>query len=324
MREWSRRRSDTSGASSSARRHPSRLAVLDARKPRGRRARRGPRLRRARRPLRLSRRRHGPRGYAVFTYDLRGHGRSPGRRGHIDRFSDYLADARRLPGGGAARVPGHAGGPARPQHGRPHRRRLGRRGGGRPGRPRAVFTVPRRAPGAAAAAGQGRPSALARRADAAHEAIPCATNSCRTIRPSWRRPAPIRSTIAGRPHAGRPRSWAPSRPSSRPPGACAWRSCFSTPTTTPSPTRARLRSSSREPPPSTKRSAATRLLPRDLQRGGQGGRVRRPGRVARRTRAGAGGGGDGTGHAAAGSVGLLPTPFRAGRTALTAAPRNRR
>src|SRR5271157_1875017 len=35
-----------------------------------------------------------PRGYAVFTFDLRGHGRSPGRRGHIDRFGDYLADAR--------------------------------------------------------------------------------------------------------------------------------------------------------------------------------------------------------------------------------------
>ena len=35
-----------------------------------------------------------PRGYAVATFDLRGHGRSPGRRGHIDRFADYLADAR--------------------------------------------------------------------------------------------------------------------------------------------------------------------------------------------------------------------------------------
>ena len=35
-----------------------------------------------------------PRGYTVFTFDLRGHGRSPGRRGHIDRFSDYLADTR--------------------------------------------------------------------------------------------------------------------------------------------------------------------------------------------------------------------------------------
>jgi alpha-beta hydrolase superfamily lysophospholipase len=35
-----------------------------------------------------------PRGYTVFTFDLRGHGRSPGRRGHIDRFGDYLADTR--------------------------------------------------------------------------------------------------------------------------------------------------------------------------------------------------------------------------------------
>jgi lysophospholipase len=34
------------------------------------------------------------RGLAVWTYDLRGHGRSPGRRGHIDRFTDYLADTR--------------------------------------------------------------------------------------------------------------------------------------------------------------------------------------------------------------------------------------
>jgi lysophospholipase len=34
------------------------------------------------------------RGLAVCTYDLRGHGRSPGRRGHVDRFADYLADTR--------------------------------------------------------------------------------------------------------------------------------------------------------------------------------------------------------------------------------------
>ena len=32
------------------------------------------------------------RGYAVVTFDLRGHGRSPGRRGHIGRFDDYVAD----------------------------------------------------------------------------------------------------------------------------------------------------------------------------------------------------------------------------------------
>jgi lysophospholipase len=32
------------------------------------------------------------RGYAVHVYDLRGHGRSGGRRGHVGRFSDYLDD----------------------------------------------------------------------------------------------------------------------------------------------------------------------------------------------------------------------------------------
>lgn len=31
-------------------------------------------------------------GYALSTFDLRGHGRSPGRRGHIDRFDDYIGD----------------------------------------------------------------------------------------------------------------------------------------------------------------------------------------------------------------------------------------
>jgi alpha-beta hydrolase superfamily lysophospholipase len=35
-----------------------------------------------------------PRGYAVQAYDLRGHGRSTGRRGHIDRFDRYLDDTR--------------------------------------------------------------------------------------------------------------------------------------------------------------------------------------------------------------------------------------
>jgi lysophospholipase len=34
------------------------------------------------------------RGHAVYVYDLRGHGRSAGRRGHIRRFADYLADTR--------------------------------------------------------------------------------------------------------------------------------------------------------------------------------------------------------------------------------------
>ena len=32
------------------------------------------------------------RGYAVHVYDLRGHGRSAGRRGHLGRFGDYLDD----------------------------------------------------------------------------------------------------------------------------------------------------------------------------------------------------------------------------------------
>jgi lysophospholipase len=33
-------------------------------------------------------------GHAVYVYDLRGHGQSAGRRGHILRFSDYLSDTR--------------------------------------------------------------------------------------------------------------------------------------------------------------------------------------------------------------------------------------
>ncbi len=32
------------------------------------------------------------RGLAVVGFDLRGHGRSSGRRGHVDRFADYLDD----------------------------------------------------------------------------------------------------------------------------------------------------------------------------------------------------------------------------------------
>jgi alpha-beta hydrolase superfamily lysophospholipase len=31
-------------------------------------------------------------GFAVHGFDLRGHGRSPGRRGHVDRWSDYRDD----------------------------------------------------------------------------------------------------------------------------------------------------------------------------------------------------------------------------------------
>lgn len=37
-----------------------------------------------------------PRGYAVYALDLPGHGRSGGRRGHIERFTDYTADVGRL------------------------------------------------------------------------------------------------------------------------------------------------------------------------------------------------------------------------------------
>lgn len=36
------------------------------------------------------------RGYAVFSMDLRGHGRSPGKRGHVDRFDDFLVDVKAL------------------------------------------------------------------------------------------------------------------------------------------------------------------------------------------------------------------------------------
>jgi alpha-beta hydrolase superfamily lysophospholipase len=31
-------------------------------------------------------------GWAAFSYDVRGHGKSPGQRGYIDRFTTYLAD----------------------------------------------------------------------------------------------------------------------------------------------------------------------------------------------------------------------------------------
>src|SRR5215468_1671633 len=31
-------------------------------------------------------------GWAAFSYDVRGHGQSPGERGYIDRFSTYLDD----------------------------------------------------------------------------------------------------------------------------------------------------------------------------------------------------------------------------------------
>ncbi len=35
-------------------------------------------------------------GYAVYAFDLPGHGRSPGTRGHIQRFEDYLESVRTL------------------------------------------------------------------------------------------------------------------------------------------------------------------------------------------------------------------------------------
>lgn len=35
-------------------------------------------------------------GYSVLTYDLRGHGKSDGQRGHILSFNDYLADTELL------------------------------------------------------------------------------------------------------------------------------------------------------------------------------------------------------------------------------------
>jgi alpha-beta hydrolase superfamily lysophospholipase len=35
-----------------------------------------------------------PQGYAVYGFDLRGHGRSPGQRGHINSWDEYREDAR--------------------------------------------------------------------------------------------------------------------------------------------------------------------------------------------------------------------------------------
>ncbi len=36
------------------------------------------------------------RGYAVHACDLRGHGKSPGRRGHVDRWTDFFGDTEAL------------------------------------------------------------------------------------------------------------------------------------------------------------------------------------------------------------------------------------
>ncbi|WP_298981293.1 alpha/beta hydrolase [Caldilinea sp.] len=35
-------------------------------------------------------------GYLVYSFDHRGHGRSPGQRGHVHRFDDFLEDVRQM------------------------------------------------------------------------------------------------------------------------------------------------------------------------------------------------------------------------------------
>jgi acylglycerol lipase len=46
------------------------------------------------------------RGVAVFAYDQRGHGQTVGRRGHVERFDDFIADLRAVIGHAAAEYPG--------------------------------------------------------------------------------------------------------------------------------------------------------------------------------------------------------------------------
>jgi alpha-beta hydrolase superfamily lysophospholipase len=45
-------------------------------------------------------------GYIVLTYDLRGHGKSGGKRGHINSFDDYLKDTELLLTDAGVRFPG--------------------------------------------------------------------------------------------------------------------------------------------------------------------------------------------------------------------------
>ena len=47
-----------------------------------------------------------PRNYALYAYDLRGHGRSPGQRGYIGGWSDYREDTRAFLGFVREREPG--------------------------------------------------------------------------------------------------------------------------------------------------------------------------------------------------------------------------
>jgi alpha-beta hydrolase superfamily lysophospholipase len=47
-----------------------------------------------------------PRGHAIHGFDLRGHGRSPGQRGHIDRWAQYREDVRLFLGSVRRRDPG--------------------------------------------------------------------------------------------------------------------------------------------------------------------------------------------------------------------------
>ncbi|HEY7834044.1 MAG TPA: lysophospholipase [Ktedonobacterales bacterium] len=47
-----------------------------------------------------------PAGYAVYAFDLRGHGRSPGQRGHVDRWTEYREDVGAFVRHAAAGEPG--------------------------------------------------------------------------------------------------------------------------------------------------------------------------------------------------------------------------